>query len=221
MAAIPHVTADVGYELTYQDPAGDVLKFNETWTNQGSVDSESQIDLKWLKSSNDTLGNVSIRMEFKNNQVIEESNETKYVIRIFTSQDNSTGYNITYKKGSSMISSFDNITQEDMTSNTSKIQDKGEVLVVKVSKSRYLHNISHFNIDAYTWKEHDDLTYIDYVSEIPGHPEDTGSVVDQEDKDPKEEKGFLEGICPLPTIIILAILIVIIIVIVILWKNRI
>lgn len=214
------VTAEVNYEMTYQDPAGDVLEFNETWSNKGTVDSQSQMDIKWLRSLPDTTGNVTLRLEFRNNQLIEESNETKYVFRIFTNQDNSTGYNITYRNGATSISNFNNTFQEDMSSNTSKINDKGEVLVVKVSKDKYLLNISHYNVDAFTWKEQGNTTYIDYVSEIPGHPADTGSVVDQDDGDSKEDIGFLESLCQLPMIFILLILIVIIIVIVILWRYR-
>lgn len=214
------VFAEVAYEYDYQDPAGDVLEFNETWTNKGTVDSQPQMDMKWLRSSNDSSDNVTIRMEFRNNQVIEISNNTKYVIRIFTSQDNSTGYNITFINGSSTILSFDNVTLEDMTSNTSIIDDKGEILVVKVSKSKYLNNISYYNIDAFTWKEHRDKTYIDYISEIPGHPADTGTVVDQENDDSKKEQGIFDNLCSIPWIIILVILIIIIIVIAVLWRNR-
>jgi hypothetical protein len=214
------VSAEVEYEFDYQDPAGDVLEFNETWSNVGTVDSQSQIDMKWLRSSNDTSDNVTIRMEFRNNQVIEISNDTKYVIRIFTSQDNSTGYNITFINGSTTILSFDNTTLEDMSSNTSIINDKGEVLVVKVSKDKYLNNISYYNIDAFTWKETQNRTYIDYISEIPGHPADTGTVVDQENEDSKEEQGIFDNLCSIPWIIILVILIIIIIVIAVLWRHR-
>jgi hypothetical protein len=213
------VIAQVDYDLTYQDPAGDVLRFNETWTEKGTVDSQSKIDIKWLRSE-EIPGNVSLRMEFKNNQVIEESNETKYVFRIFTSQDNSTGYNITYRNGTSVISDFNETFQEDMTSNTTIIDDNGEVLIIRVSKTRYLANITHYNIDGFTWKEHGNETFIDYVSEIPGHPADTGTVVDQEEDDSKEEEGLLDMLCGIPYLLILVILIVVIIVIAALWRLR-
>ena len=95
--------ANVNYELEYQDPAGDVLDYNETWHMNGTVDIYPYIDLKWLKSYNDTIGNVVLRLEVKNNQVLEKSNETKYVFRILTSEDNSTGYNITYKNAVSLV----------------------------------------------------------------------------------------------------------------------
>jgi hypothetical protein len=210
--------AEVDYDLTYQDPAGDVLRFNETWTEKGTVDSQWKIDIKWLRSEDET-GNVSLRMEFKNNQVIEESNETKYVFRIFTGYDNSTGYNITFRNSTCFISDFNETSSEDMTSNTTIIDDNGEVLIVKVSKTRYLMNITHYNIDGFTWKEQGNETFIDYVSEIPGHPADTGTVVEQEE-DPEEEEGLLDMICGLPYLLTLLILIVVIIIIAALWRLR-
>jgi hypothetical protein len=220
IAFLTPVLAEIEYELTYQDPAGDVLEFNETWSNKGPVDSQPRLDIKWLRSSDDTMGNATLRLEFKNNQIIEESNETKYVFRIFTSNDNSTGYNITYKNGTSSISDFNNTFQEDMSSNTSKIDDNGEVLVVKVKKSKYLDNISYYNVDAFTWKEQENRTYIDYVSDIPGHPGETGTVVDQDGEDSSEDKGLLDDLCSMPLIYFLVILIVIIIIIAILWRQR-
>jgi hypothetical protein len=164
----------VDYEIDYPDPAGDVLKFNESWSQVGTVETQPQIDIKWLRSANDTLGNVVLRMEFKNNLVIEKSNETRYVFRIFTSQDNSTGYNVTYQNETTIIINFNHTMEEDITSNTSVIDDNGEILLVEISKNKYLDNNSYFNLDAFTWKEQGNMTYIDYNSEIPGHPGETG-----------------------------------------------
>jgi hypothetical protein len=219
IAIIGNVYAEVNYEFDHQDPAGDVLDFNETWHNVGTVDSEPQIDLKWLRSSNDTLGNVELRMEFKNNQIIEQSDDTKYVFRIFTSQDNSTGYNITYINSSATISNLNNTIEEDMTANMTIIDDKGEVLVVTISKARYLDNITFFNADAYTWKEGGNHTFIDYISEVPGHPGETGTVVDGENGDTDEDEGLLGLLCSLTGMLCLAVLIIIIVVVVILIKR--
>ncbi len=213
------VTADVNYEYTHQDPAGDVLEFNETWSNLGPVDNQTQIDIKWLRSANDTMGNVVLRLEFKNNQVIDESNDTRYVFRIFTSEDNSTGYNVTYINGSTTISNLNKTLEEDITTNTSIINEHGEVLLVEISKNRYLSNTTHFNADAYTWTDKGNRTYIDYVSEIPGHPGETGTVVDQDNGNSKEDQGLLGLLCSLPIILFAVVIIIIIIVIVILVKR--
>ena len=75
---------DVDYVLKYQDPAGDVLHFNETWHLVEDDDEPYlQIDLKWLESDNDTHGNVVLTLKARNQQIIEKSNTTRYVFRIF------------------------------------------------------------------------------------------------------------------------------------------
>ena len=204
--------ADLVYEVTYQDPAGDVLDYNGTWHLVGSVDTHPYIDIKWLKSYEDTSGNVVLRLEVKNSQIIEKSNITKYVFRIVTKVDNSTGYNVTYKNGTTTITNFNNTIEYDLTAETSIIDDSGEVLLVNISKIDYLGNIPYFNIDAYTWKEAGNHTYIDYVSEVPGHPGETGNIVDT--------TGNSSDIL-WPLIAIVLIIIVLIIVVVVLKdKNK-
>jgi hypothetical protein len=87
---------------------------------------------------------------------------------------------VTYKNGTTTITDFAGNVEDNLTSETSIIDDNGEVLLVKVSKEDYLANATHFNIDAYTWKESGGHTYIDYLSEIPGHPGETGNVIENE-----------------------------------------
>ena len=210
--------ADAEYELTYQDPAGDVLEINETWHSLGSVDTYPQIDLKWLKSYNDTQDNVVLRMEVRNNQIIEKSNNTRYVFRIFTKEDNSTGYNVTYLNETTTITSFNNTIEEDLTSETSVINDKGEVLLVKISKNDYLNNISYFNIDGFTWKEEGNNTFIDYVSVVPGHPGETADIVDNEDDDTNNDNGIFGMLCSNFILILIIFAVIIIITIVILKR---
>jgi hypothetical protein len=215
------VLADIDYEMDYQDPAGDVLQFNESWSQVGTVETQPQIDIKWLRSSNDTLGNVVLRMEFKNNQIIEESNETRYVFRIFTSLDNTTGYNVTYQNETAIITNFNHTLEEDIIGNASIIDDNGEALFVEISKNKYLANISYYNIDAFTWKEQGNMTYIDYVSEIPGHPGETGDVVDEEDGESDEDKGLFDDLCGIPLILIIVLIIIVVIIILVYLKVRI
>ncbi len=215
------VLAEVDYEIDYQDPAGDVLEFNESWSQVGVVETQPQIDLKWLRSSNDTQGNVVLRMEFKNNQIIEKSNETRYVFRIFTSQDNSIGYNVTYQNETAIITNFNNTLEENITISTSIIDDNGDVLLVEISKIKYLDNITYFNIDAFTWKEQGNMTYIDYVSEIPGHPGETGDVVDQRNGESEDEKGLFDDLCGIPLVLIIVVIIILVIIILVYLKVRI
>jgi hypothetical protein len=211
--------ADLNFELAYQDPAGDVLVFNATWNNTGTVDTEPRIDMKWLKTSSDTYGNVVLRLEVKNNQILEKTNHTMYVFRIFTKEDNSTGYNVTYKNGTTIITDFGDTIEDDLTAETSIIDDNGEVLLVNISKTEYLDGISYFNVDAFTWKEEGDFKYIDYISEIPGHPGETGTVLDDTPTN-NADQGFF-GIPWFFIIIILLCIIVIIIVIVLKLTDKI
>jgi hypothetical protein len=119
-----------------------------------------------------------------------------------------------------MISNFNNTFEEDITTNVSILDEQGEIIVVDISKSRYLSNITYFNIDAYTWKEQGNYTYIDYVSEIPGHPGQTGDVIDDGNGD-EEDNGFFGFLCALPLILWIVVIIIIVIIIVILLKRRI
>ncbi len=211
--------ADVNYELTYQDPAEDVLHFNETWHLVEDDNPYLQIDLKRLESYNDTDGNVVLRLKARNNQIIEESNNTSYVFRIYTKEDNSTGYNITYINEITTITDFNNTVEDDLTAETSIINEQGDVLLVNISKNDYLNNISYFNIDAFSWKEEGNHTFIDYISEVPGHPGETGEIVDNEGGDTDDDNGFLGMLCS-PLFIILIILAVIILIIIIVRFKR-
>jgi len=212
--------ADVDFETDYQDPAEDVIEFNETWSNVGFAVGQDQVDIKGLESENDTSGNVVLTLDLKGKSKIEMSNQTKYVFRIFTSQDNSTGYNITFINGTAKITNWNNTVEDDITINASTADDD-ELLVVEVSKNKYLSNITYFNIDAYTWMEEWNRTFIDYVSEIPGHPGQTGDVVDQEDGESDDEKGFFDDLCGIPLILIIVVIIIIVIIILVYLKVRI
>ncbi len=212
--------AAVNYELAYPDPAEDVLHFNETWHLVEDDDPYLQIDLKWLESYNDTHGNVVLRLKARNNQIIEKSDNTSYVFRIFTKEDNSTGYNITYINETTTITDFNNTVEDDLTSETSIINEQGEVLLVNISKNDYLNNISYFNIDAFSWKEEGNHTFIDYISEVPGHPGETGDIVDNAGGNGNtDDEGLLGMLCS-PLIIILIILAVIILIIIIVLLKR-
>ncbi|UCE73027.1 MAG: hypothetical protein JSV56_08280 [Methanomassiliicoccales archaeon] len=210
-------SAEVTYELDYQDPAGDVLDFNETWHQLGTVDSHPEIDIKWLRSYNDTQGNVVLRLEVRKNQFLDISNKTKYVFRIFTAADNLTGYNVTFQNGTTAITNFNGTIEDDLTSETSIIDDNGEVLLVNISKNNYLSNIPNLNIDAFTWKEHEGHTYIDYISEVPGHPgEVSPELVDDSTNDGDDDSQGLFGmLCTFPFILIWIILVVIILIIIV------
>ena len=90
----------INFIFDYQDPAGDVLMFNATENGtpvEGGTEVDS-LDIKWINSKEDGSGNVILTMDLKGKNRFTNEDETKYVFRILTSPDNSTGYNITYSK---------------------------------------------------------------------------------------------------------------------------
>jgi len=174
----------VNFIFEYQDPAGDVLKYNAT-VNGTPVEDDSAFDgleIKWIYSQEDGGGNVILKMDLKaKNKFINEDN-TKYVFRILTSPENTTGFNITYNNQSTVLSPFspEGIgTSVDISQFVTFEREKGdEVMLIEVPISSYLDNIFYFSLDAYSMKVTNNATYLDYISEIPGHPEYISSEVE-------------------------------------------
>lgn len=164
------------YVLEYQDPAGDVLKFNATINGEAVDDPEVEaLDIKWIYSEADGQGNVILKIDLKSKLKFINEDETKYVLRILTRADNKTGYNITYTNQTATLVPFSpqgNGTAVDYISSITFDQNRGdEMMVVTISISEYLNNITYFNTDAYSMTILDNATFLDYTSELPGHPE--------------------------------------------------
>ncbi len=194
--------AAVNFTFEHQDPAGDVLKFNAT-LNGTTIDDPSfeALDIKWIYSNKDMLGNILLEMDLKAKNKFINEDETKYVFRILTTSDNSTGYNITYKNETAVLMPFSplgNGTPIDIFGNVSFTRDRGDELMrITISISQYLGNITYYGLDAYSLKIIDNATYLDYISELPGHPEyvnpeveegeniDTGNTGDNKETDEK------------------------------------
>ena len=63
------------------------------------------------------------------------------MFRIFTNEDNSTGYNVTYMNETTTITSFNYTIEDDLTAETSIENENGEILIVEISKNNYLKDI--------------------------------------------------------------------------------
>lgn len=180
------------FTLEYQDPAGDILFFNET--NNGTTTEMMGLDIKWIRSSVDGEGNVVISIDLKARERFIIDNSTKYVLRVFTAPDNSTGFNITYRNETVELVTF-NTTGEgekiDLSANmTFNNERDDEILEIEVQISRFLENVSYFNIDAYSMMITDNATYLDYTGQMPGHPEYVDPVVEEsEGLDPGDDKN--------------------------------
>ena len=220
--------AFVNFTYEYQDPAGDVLKFNATINGTPTADPSFEVlDIKWIYSNKDTLGNILLEMDLKAKNKFINEDETKYVFRILTTSNNSTGYNITYKNETAILMPFSpagNGTPVDIYGNVSFIHNKGdEMMQITISISQYLRNISYYRLDAYSLKIIENATYLDYISELPGHPEyvnpeveegeniDTGGSGESGEPDEKGDTLILW--------IAILIIIMVILVIVFLFRN--
>jgi hypothetical protein len=222
--------APINFIFDHQDPAGDVLIFNATLNGTPIADPELEgLDFKWVYSEKDTIGNVILKMDLKSKNKFINEDETKYVFRILTTQDNSTGYNITYQNRTTILNSFTssgNGTSVDISENVSFMRDKGdELMAVTVSISKYLTNISYFNLDAYSMKTTRNATYLDYISELPGHPEYVNPEVQEgENLEPDmidDGKDTEESETPFVLFLIIPIIAVVLVVVVLLiWFSR-
>ena len=183
---------DSMFVFEHQDPAGDVQFFNAT--ENGTFVEKEGLDIKHVTSGPDGVGNVILTMDLKSREHFLRDDNASYVFRIFTSPDNRTGYEITYVHGTTEMATFSNGAKSavvPLTDNTSLMNDRGdEILMVEVEISRYLDNISHFDVDAYSMISMDNSTYLDYISELPGHPDyiDPGLEEEVTDGAPSEEE---------------------------------
>jgi hypothetical protein len=216
----------------HQDPAGDVLKYNATVNGEAisDISGYDALDFKWVHSEPDGSGNIVLTMDLKSKNKFLNEDETKYVFRMLTSEDNSTGYNITYTNNSAILVPFSdegNGTAIDITSSVSFDRDKGdEIMRISLLISKYLTNVTYFNLDAYSMKTLDNATYIDYISELPGHPEyispdvaDTENLDGDKDGDSKTDDSG-SGTFAIAAVIGVVVLFVIILMIFLMKKQK-
>ena len=196
--------SEVNYTFDHQDPAGDVLKYNDTLSGDTVSEPECDpLDIKWINSEADDQGNLVLTMDLKSKNKFIENEETKYVFRIITNPENTTGYNITYKNHVATLVPFTsqgNGTAVDISASVVFVRDKGdEIMVITIPIAEYFENITSFWLDAYSMMITNNATYLDYISELPGHPEYVSPVVEdneglentQDDSDDRNDNGMI------------------------------
>jgi hypothetical protein len=185
------------FVFEHQDPAGDVLKFNATVNGTPTTEAfYDSLDIKWLYSEDDGTGNLMITTDLKSKSKFFNRDDTKYVFRILTSEDDSTGYNITYNNRNAVMNSFSpagNGSKINIDVNVTFTQEKGdELMEITVSISKYLSDITFYRLDAYSMMVTSNATYLDYISELPGHPEyvdpEVKETEDLDDGDPESDE---------------------------------
>lgn len=175
--SLAQIPPDIMLVYDHQDPAGDVLKYNSSVNGEAIADISNydSLDFKWVHSEPDGNGNIVLTMDLKSKNKFTNEDETKYVFRMLTAEDNSTGYNITYTNETAVLVPFSpagNGTAVDIYTSVSFDRDRGdEIMRITLSIVDYLSGIEFFKLDAYSMKTLNNTAYIDYISELPGHPE--------------------------------------------------
>jgi len=228
-----YAQATVNYTFEHQDPAGDVQKYNATLNGTASDDFEG-LDIKHLTSDNDG-DDLVINLDLKAKEKFRLEDGTKYVFRILTSPDNSTGYNITFKNGTTTMNSFTlegNGSTVDLSADQTFIKDKGdEAMELRISISTYLVNISHYGLDSYSMKVTHNATYLDYISELPGHAEYVNpeveeeeglddDVADDDDDDDDDSMATSVGLGICAVIAVILVIVAIIVVVIVMQRKR-
>jgi hypothetical protein len=227
----PATSQTPSFIYDHQDPAGDVLKFNATENGTTATDPFfDPLDIKWLYSEEDGNGNVLITTDLKAKNHFFNREDTKYVFRILTSKDNSTGYNITYKNGTAVMNSFSpakNGSKTNIDANVTFVKDKGdEIMEITISISKYLSDIDYYGLDAYSMMVLPNATYLDYISELPGHPEyvspdvkesedlnGSGDAEDDEDDSDNNATFFI-------VVIMIIVIIIIVVMVILIWLLK-
>jgi hypothetical protein len=216
----------VTYEFDYNgEPAGDVNRFDENGTVT-MVEGHKNIDLKKFYTKNGT-GDVLVLTMGTSGKTITTSESVKYVFRIFTDSQNKTGYNITYQNGTITLVKFNNgseILTEDITSLGGVDKEKNEELLqVNFPKDKYLpqDSLEYLGVDGFSWLEAGNVTYVDYIHDLPGNPGIIApDVIDDADgpgSDDREKEGSSSGLI---AIVIIVIIIIAVVLVLLLRKKR-
>ena len=161
----------VSFDLSYTDPASDVVEF---WTSNmtpvltdGNLTMSpfpDSVNMLHLTSSN-ASADVVLTMQVKG--TIANLDNTSYQIRLYTRQDNATHFAVTHvNRTTTLASNATGFVPIDLSGSTTIVQD---TLSVRVAKSR-LGTITAWEIDATASETEAVYTYVDYGWRIPGNP---------------------------------------------------
>jgi hypothetical protein len=117
---------------------------------------------------------------------------------------------------------------ENITDLGGIVKDKNEyLLVINFPKNKYLpeSELEHFSVDAFTWMELGNKTFIDYIHDLPGHPGSIAPDIAEDptltdgDKDKSDDSGVSSGVA-LAAVILIIIVIVVILLLVMKSKRK-
>lgn len=183
LAASAGIASAVSFDLSYSDPASDVVKL---WTsNMTPVLTPSgnltlspfpdSVNFLRLASAN-ASADVKLTAQVKGN--IAKLDNTSYEIRVYTRQDNTSHFVVAYVNGTATLKSNAtgfvpvDISRSAFITSSGSNPTLKNTLQVNLSKS-LLGTISAWNIDATAKQTGPTYTYEDFIWELPGNPGST------------------------------------------------
>ncbi len=178
--AVP--SAGVPLELTYTDPASDVVKlWSSNMTPVLNVNGEpfmspfpAEINILRLHSTESEGGaNVTLTLEVQGS--IANLDNTSYEIRLYTRADNASHFIVSYANGSTFLDSNDtsfsaiDITGNSTVGSTGPNPTLQNALEIRVEKS-LLGNLTAWNMDTTGTQIGPTYSYRDFGWEVPGSP---------------------------------------------------
>ncbi len=183
LAASAGIASAVSFDLSYSDPASDVVKL---WTsnmtpvltpsgNQTLSPFPDSVNFLRLASAN-ASADVKLTAQVKGN--IAKLDNTSYEIRVYTRQDNTSHFIATYVNGTTTLTSNAtgfvpvDISGSAFITSTGPNPTLKNTLQVNLSKS-LLGTVTSWNIDATAKQTGPTYTYEDFIWEVPGNPGST------------------------------------------------
>jgi len=173
-AAGTGVASAASFDLSYTDPASDVVEF---WTsNMTPVLTDGNLTMSPFPDSVNFLhltsanasADVTLTIQVKG--TIANLDNTSYQIRLYTRQDNVSHFAVTHvNRTTTLTSNATGFVPIDLSGSTTIAQG---TLSVTVAKSR-LGIVTAWNIDATATETETVYTYVDYGWQVPGNPGST------------------------------------------------
>ena len=177
-AAVQAATVD--FNLSYSDPASDVVKLyssNMTAVRTSAGDLvmspfPDAVNILRLNSADAGL-NVSVSMELKGD--VADLPNTTYEFRLYTRSDNASHSIVTYTNGYTTLDSNATGSQPQNITGNSTISAVGtnptllNELTIRLAKA-LLGNITYWNLDASATQTGSPYSYRDFGWEVPGSP---------------------------------------------------
>jgi len=186
LAGSAGIASAVSFDLSYSDPASDVVKL---WTSNMTpvLTSSGNLTLSPFPDSVNFLrlasanASVDVRLTAQVKGNIARLDNTSYEIRVYMRQDNASHFIVTYANDTTTLTSNASgfvpvdISGSTLITSTGPNPTLENTLQVNLSKS-LLGTVTAWNIDATAKQTGPTYTYEDFIWEVPGNPGSTPAV---------------------------------------------